>query len=441
MNEANVLNKKQHLSIIYGILSFMLYFQMPLISVLNGTRVVLLFVVFLFISGISRKLIMNINNPGWALYFFSANLMVFITILLPLVYKSFDYSLFSKYVSSVLVFIVSYIFFKSSEKYTDVCHCMLVCYIVQSFIILLSIANQGIYDFLAPFRLEVSEGRIAAYGRLRGNAVSGFQFFGISTMYGFVIIFQFLHSNLIKHNSLFLILLSVVGIISGRYTVVAIGIGMFFLFLKFISKHQIKKVIYISILICTVVFICGFLLLNYAKNIKDPTMNMVVKNFLVKPIESIVYDHHFHSDSTDTLKNMYESDYIKQFFTWGSGRFMNEDGSYFGHVDAGYYRILGYYGIIGTILLFLSIFILLFLVPTKLDLLTRLAYLVYFFALNIKGDITLYQNNILPILVAVLFFYEPDKSIEVSGKKFSLNFKLIPLKYFRYIPRKEGLNE
>ncbi len=175
-------------------------------------------------------------------------------------------------------------------------------------------------------------------------------------------------------------------------------------FIREILNGQLKKAI--SFIVIMIVFIISLIVLlyYYVDMISDPFLYKVVYNYLVQPLDSIFIDGEFRTPSTDYLQDMYESKYIQQFFIWGSGRFMDEAGGYFGSVDAGYLRILGYYGIIGFIFVFFSLFYLIFLTRSNLDIFTKIAFFCLFLAFNYKGDVQVYHNNIIPLMVAFLFF-------------------------------------
>lgn len=68
-------------------------------------------------------------------------------------------------------------------------------------------------------------------------------------------------------------------------------------------------------------------------------------NTLIDPIDSFCFKIRFRL-LLQIDYWLYEEDDIKQYFWLGAGRYTNPDGHYFGGVDIGYYRMLGYYGIL-----------------------------------------------------------------------------------------------
>ena len=89
----------------------------------------------------------------------------------------------------------------------------------------------------------------------------------------------------------------------------------------------------------------------FAETIDDPIMSNVVNHYLIQPLDSVLVGGDFESSSTDRLDEMYKSQDIKPYLFLGSGKYTNPDGTYFGHVDAGYLRTLGYYGFFGFLIL------------------------------------------------------------------------------------------
>ena len=171
------------------------------------------------------------------------------------------------------------------------------------------------------------------------------------------------------------------------------------------------------------------LLFRAAESIKDPVMRKVIENYLLQPIESVFETGELQTSSTDSLREMYHSEEIKQYFMLGSGRYMNSDGSYFGHIDIGYYRIMGYYGIIGTVLIFFCLVFFIYFTGSKLDMLTKHAFFLYFLLLNLKGDVHIYSNNVIPILVAFLFFSDDkgfSNTLDKNVRKKKLKKYIVP---------------
>lgn len=330
-------------------------------------------------------------------------LVFFFTISITVLWSAFDWSLSSMVFSSFLLYFVSFCLFQFAKPYVNIEKAIVYCFVVQSVFIILSIFSESFYDLVGPFR-KVADGFEMKYGRLRGNAISGYQFFGISSMYTFVIAYLILHLKDFRYGLLMFFLLSIAGVCSGRYTVVGIIIGVSVLLWRNVMEGKLSKIIWICVGTVLAVVLSVALLYQYVEEITDPLMYKVVSDYLIDPIDSILVNGSFESSSTNVLMDMYQRDDIKQYFLLGAGKYELENGAYFGGVDIGYYRMLGYYGVLGFILITYAIYYLIYRTRSDLDIYTKHAFFIIFLVLNIKGDVQVFNNNIVPIVVAFLFF-------------------------------------
>lgn len=392
---------------LYGILIFFVIFAFPVIPFFSSAKIVMLYVIMMIILTTSFKANVKQFRESLSNFLEIYYLVFFFTITITVIWTSFDWSLTSRVFSSFLLYFVSFCLYQFARPYVNVEKVVIYCFIAQSIFIILSIFSESFYTLMEPFR-KVDEAREMAYGRLRGNAISGYQFFGISAMYTFIIIYLILHLKKIRYGLLWLFLLSIAGICGGRYTIVGIIIGVCILLWKNIIEGKIGKVMWICAGLIIIVFLSVYLLYQYVDEISDPLMYEVVSEYLIDPIDSILENNSFESSSTNELLYMYGKDDIKQYFVWGAGRYELSDGSYFGGVDIGYYRMLGYYGIMGFILITYALYYLIYRTRSNLDIYTKHAFFINFLVLNLKGDVQVFNNNIIPIIVAFLFFYTPE---------------------------------
>lgn len=390
----------------YSILTFFLVFAFPLLPGLSSAKLVMvglcLYLALKRDSWLKLNKI-NVNFKKAIRSYLSVHYFLFFwTFFLTIYYREFDFSLTSMWLSSLILYYVSFVFYTKASNYINIPKTIVYCFIFQCLLILLSMFCDTFYNISSIFRGDVD--KIEVYGRLRGTAICGYQFFGLATMYSFVLLYYILHIKLFKRKILYFIFCNVFALLNGRFSIVALITGIAFYFIREILNGQLKKAI--SFIVIMIVFIISLIVLlyYYVDMISDPFLYKVVYNYLVQPLDSIFIDGEFRTPSTDYLQDMYESKYIQQFFIWGSGRFMDEAGGYFGSVDAGYLRILGYYGIIGFIFVFFSLFYLIFLTRSNLDIFTKIAFFCLFLAFNYKGDVQVYHNNIIPLMVAFLFF-------------------------------------
>lgn len=397
---------------IYSILIFFIIFAFPLLPFLNSVKIVSLYVIMLFLFKNSMRDNIRLFFKKFSRFFFIYYFVFLYTFVITILFSAYDFSLTGRVISSFFLYFISFTFFQYASQYIKVEKVVVYCFVIQSIIIILSMFSESIFSMLEPFR-KVDAEKELSYGRLRGNAVCGYQFFGISTMYTFVITYLILHLKKIKYGVSSLILLCIAGITSGRISILGIIIGFGILLFKKIVDRKIGQVIWISLSITIVIVISVFLLYKYVDYISDPLMYNVVTHYLIDPINSIVYDGSFESSSTNTLMEMYDKNDIKQYFLWGSGQFQLENGGYFGGVDIGYYRMLGYYGVLGFLLITYTFYYLIYRTHSNLDIYTKHAFFICFIALNFKGDVQVFNNNIIPILVAFLFFSSSNKAKEL----------------------------
>lgn len=387
-----------------NILVFFIIFGFPIISRLNSVKVVVVYTLLaLLLGGRAKYAVKDLTRNSMAIFLFLYAILGFVTLIITFAFGAFDYSLYFRIVSSEILIICCFFFYRQIEKDTNIPFAIYSSFVVQSIFIFLCIFSESFYNFTVPFRESIAEHHMAAYGRLRGTAIAGYQFFGISTMYGFVIIWAFLYLEKNIKSLLSLLFVIIAGIISGRYCSVAVILGLLFYILKlFIEKKYrlVFRIMMISlILVCSFVFACY----KISDSITNPVTKRLYDNYIMEPLKSIVEEKSFHSSSTDVLKEMYKLN-IDDYLLLGSGRFINDDGSYFGHIDIGWYRVILYYGVGGLIVLGLLFCMLLFISKKKKINLLKISFFLYFIALNFKGDIQLYSNNIIPLLIGFIFF-------------------------------------
>lgn len=402
-------------SILAYICVFFLIFAFPLIPGISSAKLLLLFLVLYFITYPSAlRKYLKVYNYFSKNYWKAHLLLVFITLFTTVAYFQFDFSLLTKVVSSFILFPVSYILLSKCSNNIDVDLAIVYCFVFQSILILLSLISESFYNLTDPFR-EVSEQNMESYGRLRGNAICGYQFFGIASMYSFVLLYFILYIEKFDYKIPILILLLVGAILSGRFSVVGLIVGLFFFVLKNFKVQHPSKLFGYLILIVSIGLLAIKGIYYFEETVDDPLMSKVVNHYLIQPLDSVLKDGEFESSSTDRLDEMYKSQDIKPYLFLGSGKYTNSDGTYFGHVDAGYLRTLGYYGFFGFLVLLYCIYHVCLKSRNSLDWYGRWAFLILFLVLNYKGDIQVYSNNIIPIIVGFLFFSHNPKNIQSNG--------------------------
>lgn len=219
-------------------------------------------------------------------------------------------------------------------------------------------------------------------------SVCGFAGFGQTIMCSIsVVLSLFLIEKGYKFCILFFLFSLVGNLFYGRIGFILSSIAIIFWIIKNLNLKNIGIyfIYIIIILIATDIFF---------ESIDDPLLNSWV-SWLTNPIESFFYGIRYgqisFGDSGDILiERMYWMPNINTLIL-GDGHYMNSDSSYYMHTDAGYMRIILYFGIIGAFLVYM-LYILLWLWGKQVNKYDKdIKYicemlLLFFFIEEYKGD-------------------------------------------------------
>jgi hypothetical protein len=333
---------------------------------------------------------------------------------------TYDYSFIARLVvlSVAIITAIVYLSITSDSQNRNneyLLNLLFTVFAVQALIQISGLVNHNIFEFIQIFHNQndiraVSE--IAKFGGLRGGALAGDLFFSLSISYGLVF---FLYVKYIVDKERFEILdgvyliLYLVGMFTSArigYVGVLIALAYFFMAKKIMwhtrLKSLLKLVIYSFVLL-------GTLYMLMPANIKDVIFERLLP-FAFEFIYRYMDQGEFATASTSHLaRDMFV--YPSTLGTWliGDGRVMGVDGSYYMHTDAGYSRILFYFGIYGVILL--SIYQILFFPYRNYSykdnnflknnyIKTCFLILLYILLINIKG---LALGIIVPLNLIIIF--------------------------------------
>ena len=269
-------------------------------------------------------------------------------------------------------------------------------FIIQTFIELLSFISPTFLDIVRIFQFE-EETEVAeeAYAGFRGLAISGRLYFEFAATYGLIIIIQM--KRIISRDNISFIyiieylLLIIGGFFAGRTIFVAV---LFSIVLLLISNKSrtfkwnffFKLVIYLFLfIVCFILLLPSEVLLFVNETFIPWVFDLFIKYYETGSAEE--------SYSFNRLNEMYEVSITPEEWIIGAARYMNPDGSYYKHVDAGYLRNILYWGMIGS---FMNIIYSLsfFFIPIKLALKKErnnicffLCLIIYSFTLHYKGDL------------------------------------------------------
>jgi hypothetical protein len=274
------------------------------------------------------------------------------------------------------------------------------------FVLYSSLLNQGVNEHFQA-RLGLAEKRLIGIGS---------SFFTGVTKYGVLFLItitlsQFKESYFFKRKFLFaicLVLITVGGIMTGRTFFFAILLGvMLFLWFKFTNLFVfIGKVMPAIFLSTYFLFILGGKFLD-ANRLEKTT------NFIFEIFENYEQTGELTTSSSNLTLSMYVFPSNIMTWTFGDGKIMMADGTYYMLTDVGYSRLIFYFGLIG-LFLFLFVQIYHFNILSKIykDLrLTKLFAILFLWIvlLNLKGLAHVNEFTTLLLVAGLVSHYHFKK--------------------------------
>lgn len=206
---------------------------------------------------------------------------------------------------------------------------------------------------------------------------------------------------------LFLIFIS--AMIASRSSLVLIFLCLSFFFITNMTKKYFVKNVFPWVLI---LFITALVLIYYIVTDEQLLSQNILLKWAFEPFYNFVNYGELRTNSSDTIEKYYfrPSDYT---YYWGDWRYVNSDGSYYKHVDAGYMRLLLYMGLYISSVFYgffvlINIFNLVVLRTMNaasiknLDVLF-LCVLFSFFIFQYKGNIFVDGFGVLKVITIILF--------------------------------------
>ena len=400
------------------ILCFFFIFAFPIgdIPIVDSSVLVLLFLCVYFVlsnkyrysfsKNFFNKKILKILSMIIFLILYSA----FVTIM----HEVYDFDIISTFVHqaiSIIIGIMLYSYFKI-KKY-NILDIMVYTFWVQSIIQILSMINVDFRDFTNVFRHQetIIRGQYA-YTGIRGLAISGSAFFGLAASYGLIFILWALErKNILEKKAVILkmIMLSMMiigGISAGRTCIVGILIALIVLIYSIIKeKSSIEKNFFRNVLaILLMVILMSMIVLMY--NNKIVQIEYFI-NYAGEFVRNLFNGKGLTSTSTTHLfSEMYFKIDLSTFIK-GTGRYVNENGSYFMGTDAGYMRNILFFGVLGFLMLFI-LQTMYFYVNKKHGRFQRMVCLWYLAILHIKGETLGFLIMVESILVIYMFYMRDE---------------------------------
>ncbi|MFV0600190.1 MAG: hypothetical protein ACK5M0_10795 [Bacteroidales bacterium] len=311
--------------------------------------------------------------------------------------------------SSYLVSAIVYI--QNGKRVTYVIDLILVCFSIQTIIIILAQVSPAVLKFVQLFQSDalLHLDREPLFRRL---LLSSAGFYGIGLVYGLTYILLAHKIIITKKVSLgdFLnfCLLFIGNMYTARTGFVGLLFALFYIVMKRVGGYFKFKLLIKSVLLLIVFVIVGMYILP--KNI----INMKVLNFA---FEMFMNDK-LETGSSNGLKTMWDRDVPISTFFVGDGIMYNKDGSYYMHTDVGYLRNIFFGGIFFFFFFFfLQVYIIacpLYRSENKRLLLVTL--ILYLLALHVKGEAIMFSRVLLSEMYLFLFVMYYDTKGLKSNK-------------------------
>lgn len=325
--------------------------------------------------------------------FISLIFINFFALFFTLMYGVFDLSLGTILMTQIVHFVCAVFFFTFLEvkevAFNDVCHAFVNVFIIQTFIQIAGFLNPGtVGKILRVFNHYDPESVIGIGDRARGFALSAATTYHLSLVYGvafIVFIKELVDLPKVRIRHLVRGLLIVIGIFfAGRTGFVGVAIGSAYFLL--VPSIDIKKKLLTT---CKLFMAIALMIIAFFSFLPKSSRDLVF-DYLIPYAFEFVYSK-FDSGkaqtaSTNQLQEMWRTEFDDREIVLGSGKYTEENGRYYMHVDPGVLRHLLYGGIVFyTALLLYQMEISFPLVKKKKDYYMFVLIFIYFVLMDFKG--------------------------------------------------------
>lgn len=265
-------------------------------------------------------------------------------------------TLINNFASVVVALILAIVLYLRAQQH-DVSKLFSYLLILQTVIILLMLVMPDLREAIQAHTMNAElQKRMAVYNNVRGMGLSGSLAFGLAVAMGTLGFFlhywfAFKAQSLPALIKLGLFVLTFVASISaGRTAVLGFALGFVFYlhayrpfqFLKLSTKYFIISALFIT---AGLVYI-----------LSDPELAEIAyffSRYAFQFVYSYLSGQGFYISSLEGLYNMY---FIPPNENWwfGDGKYTGFDGSYYLHTDGGYMRFVLFFGIVGSLLMYLG---------------------------------------------------------------------------------------
>lgn len=304
------------------------------------------------IIGVLRSSYIRNVLVGWGI-------LVFFSLLFPVLYGIYDLSFFRVVGAQLLHFIAALPVFAYLKylnfSYKDVERTFVYLFVFQTIIQCVAFANPVIGEIMLYFnKFDISQESGGLGSGIRGKALSAATTYHLSLVYGIgflVYVKEFLNYRISFKNITVGILIFVGIFFAGRTGFVGVALGMLaFVFSRKIRFWQKLKVfLYILLGIFTLVLFLDSTFPEFYELLSERVLP-----YAFEFIYSLDTSGQIETASTNQLLEMWANrdfDYFE--FLLGSGKYTLEDGSYYMGVDPGILRHTLFMGVLGYLALFI----------------------------------------------------------------------------------------
>lgn len=305
----------------------------------------------------------RINKGICPVFMYAFPLVLFAWVATTIVNDAYDFSFIKKVVAIILycfsAILVVDLIRKSVKQYTEftILEWIIGAAIVQallSFLLFLLPSLKDVYLEMVKMD-ETAEGIMMSQSAFRLIAVAKSQYANMAVMYGFALIcgitlFFSGKPCFFQHKIVFglsMLIIVIAGILSARTFFLIAGISfMYFCYLLW-CKMKWKAVFFIvitTICVIGIFFICLLLLKNSEY---ENTYKWAFEWYI-----NLSEGGELETSSTNTLQSMYVFPETVKTWWLGDGKFHTKFGGFYMNTDVGYLRNLYYWGICGSILMY-----------------------------------------------------------------------------------------
>lgn len=321
-------------------------------------------------------------------------------------------TLVNNFASVVVALILSIVLYLRAREH-DVSKLLTYLLVAQAIIILLMLILPGFREAIQAYTISDSlKERLSGYNNIRGMGLSGSVAFGLAVVMGALGFFMhywfaFKARNLPALIKLALFVFTFIASISaGRTAVLGFALGFVF-YLQAYRPFQVLKLSTKYFIISALFITAGLVYI-----LSDPELAQIAyffSRYAFQFVYSYMSGQGFYISSLEGLYNMY---FLPPNENWwfGDGQYTGFDGNYYMHTDAGFMRFLLFFGVVGSLLMYLGyIWIALrtyFSIKGKVVApgLTLLGLVFMGFVFHYKGEIVSFNVGFMKIFFLYCFY-------------------------------------